>query len=96
MSDKPLFVPLKTQYFRAFEAGIKTIEYRRAGPLWNERRCWIGRPVTLSHGYSGSRLYTRIKSVQRVPASVLPDPEPYAPGDELLAIELEVLGPIER
>lgn len=89
MSTKPLFVPLKTRYFRAFEAGTKTIEYRKAGPRWNERSCWIGRSVTLSHGYSGSRLYARVASVQRISASELADPDPYLPIDELIAIALE-------
>ena len=95
MTTKPLFVPLKTRYFRAFESGVKTIEYRKAGPRWNERTCWIGRPVTLSHGYSGSRLYARVVSVQRVPASALADPDPYEPTDDLIAIGLELIGPID-
>lgn len=96
MSTKPLFVPLRTQYFRAFEAGTKRTEYRRYGPRWNERTCWIGRAVTLSHGYSGSRLCACVASVQRISASSLADPDPYAPADELIAIELELLGPIDR
>lgn len=93
MSTKPLFVPLKTRYFRAFESGAKTTEYRLAGPRWNERSCWIGRPVTLSHGYSGSRLYARVASVERIPASALTDPDPYQPTDELIAIALEDIRP---
>lgn len=92
---KPLFVPLKTRYFRAFESGVKTIEYRKAGPRWNERTCWVGRPVTLSHGYSGARLYARVVSVQRVPANALADPDPYEPADELIAIGLEMRDPAE-
>ncbi len=48
---KPLFIPLKTEYFEAFKAGTKTVEYRRAGKRWNEQTCAIGRPVTLSKGY---------------------------------------------
>ncbi len=92
MSTKPLFVPLKTQYFRAFEAGTKTTEYRKAGARWNERSCWIGRSVTLSHGYSGARLYARVASVQRISAGDLADPDPYQPTDELIAIALEDIG----
>ena len=95
MITRPLFVPLKTRYFREFEAGRKTTEYRRYGRGWNERTCWIGRPVTLSHGYSGSRLYARVVSVQRVPASALADPDPYEPADELIAIGLEMRDPAE-
>jgi predicted anti-sigma-YlaC factor YlaD len=96
VSTKALFVPLKTRYFRAFESGVKTIEYRRAGARWNECSCWIGRPVTLSHGYSGARLYARVASVQRIFASELADPDPYLPTDELIAIALEGIAPAER
>lgn len=46
-----LFVPLKAEYYRDFEAGLKTTEYRLYGPRWNERTCWPGRPVVLSLGY---------------------------------------------
>jgi hypothetical protein len=48
---KPLFIPLKTKYFRAFQNGTKVIEFRPYGPRWNERTCPVGRPVVLSHGY---------------------------------------------
>ena len=48
---KPLFIPLKTEYFRAFQSGTKAVEYRQYGPRWNERTCAVGRPVVLSHGY---------------------------------------------
>lgn len=48
---KPLFIPLKTEYFRAFQSGTKEVEYRQYGSRWNERTCQVGRPVVLSHGY---------------------------------------------
>lgn len=48
---KALFIPLKTEYFRAFQAGTKPVEFRQYGPRWNERTCYLGRPVVLSHGY---------------------------------------------
>ena len=48
---KPLFIPLKSEYFEAFASGKKNSEYRPYGPRWNERTCLIGRPVTLSKGY---------------------------------------------
>lgn len=56
MEEKPLFIPLKTQWFREFEAGTKDTEYRAYGPRWNERTCRVGRKATISHGYSGKRL----------------------------------------
>lgn len=51
MNEKPLFIPLKRQYFEAFKSGEKKEEYRPYGPRWNERTCTIGRPVVLSLGY---------------------------------------------
>lgn len=51
MSDKPLFIPLKREYFEAFKRGDKTREYRPHGKRWNVSTCRIGRRVTLSLGY---------------------------------------------
>jgi hypothetical protein len=54
--SKPLFIPLKKEFFEEFRAGTKTIEYRKFGPRWNFNTCKVGRPVVLSCGYSGERL----------------------------------------
>ncbi len=59
--QRPLFVPLKRQWFEAYRDGTKTVEYRLYGPRWNERSCTPGRPVILSLGYSGARIKARIK-----------------------------------
>lgn len=48
---KPLFIPLKTEFYEAFVNGSKTTEYRRHGPRWNSETCRVGRPVVLSKGY---------------------------------------------
>lgn len=48
---KPLFIPLKTEFYEAFCDGTKDTEYRLHGPRWNERTCAIGRPVVISKGY---------------------------------------------
>ena len=54
---KPLFLPLKTEYYRMFESGGKTEELRKYGPRWNEKTCVIGREIILSLGYGkGNRL----------------------------------------
>lgn len=45
---KPLFIPLKGEFYEAFADGSKTVEYRRYGPRWNERTCERGRPVVLT------------------------------------------------
>ncbi len=47
----PLFIPLKTEFFRVFKSGQKTEELRAYGPRWNENVCEPGRLVLLSHGY---------------------------------------------
>lgn len=61
MSEKALFIPLKTKWFEAFKSGEKTEELRLAGGRWNERTCRVGRPVVLSKGYGkGSRLQGEI------------------------------------
>lgn len=52
---KPLFIPLRRQFFEEFERGDKHFEYRVAGPRWNKKTCWIGRAVTLSLGYGKNR-----------------------------------------
>ena len=48
---KPLFIPLKTEFYLQFKSGEKKVEYRINGPRWNERTCKVGRPVILSRGY---------------------------------------------
>ena len=48
---KPLFIPLKTEYYEAFADGSKREELRRYGPRWNEKTCAVGREVVLSKGY---------------------------------------------
>ena len=51
MTEKPLFIPLKREFFEAFKAGDKVEEFRPEGPRWNARTCRIGRPVVISLGY---------------------------------------------
>jgi hypothetical protein len=63
---KPLFIPLKTEYFEAFKAGTKTTEYRAYGSRWNERTCSVGRAVVLSKGYGkGNRLTGVVVAFQK-------------------------------
>lgn len=61
---KPLFIPLKAEFFTAFERGEKNTEYRERGPRWNSKTCFVGRPVTLSKGYGKKhRLSGKITAV---------------------------------
>lgn len=48
---KPLFIPLKSEFFDAFARGEKTTEFRRRGARWNAQTCVLGRRVVLSRGY---------------------------------------------
>ena len=69
---KPLFIPLKTEYYEAFRDGNKSTEYRVYGPRWNEKTCPEGREVVLSRGYGRSnRLNGKIVQFDRVPAKSL-------------------------
>lgn len=78
MNERPLFIPLKTAYFAAFEDGSKRDELRKYSARWNEVTCRIGRPVILSHGYGGKRrLSARVESFRKVRATELP-PEQHA------------------
>lgn len=47
----PLFIPLITEYYEAFERGEKSEELRKYGARWNEKTCTPGRKVILSKGY---------------------------------------------
>jgi hypothetical protein len=54
---KPLFIPLKSEFFYRFKSGDKKSELRLYGPRWNEKTCAVGRSVVLSKGYGkGERL----------------------------------------
>ena len=58
MTEKPLFIPLKTKWYEQFAAGEKRDELRLYGPRWNERTCRVGRAVTLSKGYGKAHRMT--------------------------------------
>lgn len=64
---KPLFIPLYREYFNAFADGSKKTEYRKYGPRWNEKTCFIGRPVLISLGYGKQkRLIGKIIAFRKV------------------------------
>lgn len=72
--EKPLFIPLKREYFEDFKWGVKHEEYRPYGPRWSPKNCRIGRKVVLSLGYGKSdRLTGVIIDFRREPCpSILP------------------------
>lgn len=70
---KPLFLPLKTEYFNAFKNGSKTHELR-VGARWGHIYCHIGRKVILSKGYGKyERLNGMITSFEAVSVDSLSD-----------------------
>jgi hypothetical protein len=72
MSTRPLFVPLRTEWFAAFRSGSKRVEWRAYGPRWNRQVAHRGRDITLSHGYSGARLHGTVVRTRRVSANHAP------------------------
>lgn len=92
MDERPLFIPLTERWFREFEAGTKTVEYRAYGPRWNETTCRIGRAAVLSLGYSkGTRMTKVVKGFRRVPRAEAPQSarEIFRGTEFMAAIELE-------
>ena len=61
---KPLFIPLKKEYFEQYKDGSKHYELRKPEKQFQLKYLWPGRAVTLSCGYSGDRLYTKIAGAE--------------------------------
>lgn len=87
---KPLFIPLRTKWFRAFESGEKNKEYRAFGPRWNERTCNPGRKAVLAHGYGWPRLNRRVVAFEIMPRALAPEEarEIFPDAAMIIAIEL--------
>jgi len=77
--NKNLFIPLKGEYFDAFEAGTKPSELRVYGKRWNEKTCYAGRGVILSRGYGKKhRLRGVITGIEIAAAHKLPEKHRFA------------------
>jgi len=67
MNEKALFIPLKTEWYEAFESGVKRAELRIYG-----MPCRIGRAVTLSKGYgTKNRIHGHVSNFEKVHGSEL-------------------------
>ena len=93
--DRPLFIPLRAEWFEAFAEGRKREEFRPYNARWNERSCPVGRPVVLSCGYGAKRRLRGVIEGFRVAG---PDATPtlrsiYPTGDRFSAIAIRVIGP---
>lgn len=83
---KPLFIPLKTRWFRDFAEGRKTVEYRAYGPRWHEATCTVGREVVISHGYSGDRIHGVVVGFRRLALhDATPIAQEYFAGSQYIA-----------
>ena len=91
LAVRPLFIPLRRQWFEAFAKGSKGIEWRRYGPRWNERTCLIGRPVTLALGYTRTRLYGKVVSFAIAPAELPGAAEIYGEGTVCALIGIKLI-----
>lgn len=92
---KPLFIPLKREWFEAFERGEKTVEYRAFGPGWNSTTCRPGRAVVLSFGYSGRRLSANIECLELLSPEAAPKvAAEFFPGKVIAAIHLRDIRPL--
>lgn len=87
---KPLFIPLRTVWFRAFESGDKDTEYRAYGPRWNERVCFVGRKAVIAHGYGWPRLNRTVRDFKKLPWAKAPKSarKIYPNASHIAAIEL--------
>lgn len=97
-SDKPLFIPLNTKHYEAFEDGSKIYELRLHGKRWHRGTCWAGRDVTLSKGYGKkNRLHGKVGIVWITDTDCLNDDiqkdisEIYGEGNhEIICIEVKL------
>lgn len=95
--QRPVFLPLRAEFFRAFAAGTKTVEWRKFGPRFNERTLWVGKRVTLSNGYSRDRLTGRIVQLEfSLARKVEGALSIYKPSDTLVGIHIKVDGVTPR
>lgn len=95
--SKPLFVPLRKEWFQKFASGEKRSEYRVNGPRWNKRVCKEGRAAVLANGYGWPRLHARILRTVIIPAHRAPKAARQIFGArELIRIDVENVRPIER
>ena len=91
LATRPMFIPLKREWYEAFARGEKTVEYRLPKGAFAPHHCAPGRPVVLSLGWSGNgRLNARIVAYALVDATpvtrtIWPD------ADTVGAITLELL-----
>lgn len=90
--EKPLFVPLKEEWFRAFAEGQKLEEFRPEGPRWNAAACRVGRPVVLSCGYGVRRRLAGVVTGYRTvgPGAHPAIPEIYPGVEHIAAIRISV------
>lgn len=99
-SDKPLFIPLKAEYYDAFVRREKSEELRKWGPRWNNKVCAVGRQVVLSRGYGKTnRMRGIIRMVRTGSLAILTEKQRQSmlnlynhPGMIVIAIGIDLVG----
>ena len=73
---KPIFIPLKTEFYEAFISGTKKYEYRKYGGYWSEKHIWPGKEVVISKGYGKhNRRKGVVTSFQKTMGYNCPNPQ---------------------
>ena len=70
-----MLIIVRKIWFEEFRSGAKRVEYRRYGRMFNERVCYIGRPVAIANrrDRAGPRLTGVVTSFATVPVSEMPE-----------------------
>lgn len=61
--NKPLFIPLKREFFEAFKDGTKTWELRGINNNFNEKTVVLERKTILALGYTKTRIEGKISNI---------------------------------
>lgn len=68
----PMFIPLMSQWFDAFNSGSKSIEWRVYNARWNRQSAHRGRDVVLSKGFTRTRLSGFVVKSRKVARAAAP------------------------
>ena len=70
-----MLIVVRKVWFEELRGGAKRVEYRRYGRRFNERVCYIGRPVAFAYRYDrvSPRLTGVVTSFATVPVSEMPE-----------------------
>lgn len=85
MENKTLYLPLKKEWYKMIESGVKTEEYREIKPYWTKRI--VGHNFThvqFSYGYTNRTMTYELDSITIGKGN----PEWGAPAEDVFIIKL--------